>query len=54
MSIISATWKVETGRTWFEATLGKKLDLLSKKKLGVVEHICSPRYTGGIGRRITS
>jgi hypothetical protein len=48
--------KVETGESWFEASSGKKkkkLDTISKNKLGIVVYACNPSYTESIGRKIS-
>jgi hypothetical protein len=45
------------GKLWFEVNTGQKKiakDLISKNKLGTVEHTCNLRYVGGGGRKIAS
>jgi hypothetical protein len=53
VSVIPATWEVEIGELYFEASLGKKLTIPHlKNKLGMVVYICNLTYEGGVYRRI--
>jgi hypothetical protein len=44
--------KQRSGRSWFEASLGKKLMRSQLNKLGKVTHSCNPSYASGVDRRI--
>jgi hypothetical protein len=52
MPAIPATWELEIGGLYFEASVGKKLARSHlKSKLGIVVDTCASSYLGGGDRR---
>jgi hypothetical protein len=53
MPVIPTVQRQRSRRSWFKASLGKKLVRpISINKPGMMVHICNPSYMGGIHRRI--